>query len=386
MDNGKPDFLAQVYELRLLMSTSINSTLSILHKFPEHGDRLATPEWHLPFDCPAFPLDWHPSRSGPLWTHPRIISGRTVLKNELVLESDNTDYDLMADATRKALHWLEDHGSHPWLVWSGNKSYHVHSLFTAPACVPEELLTELELTPDFDVGEAVRDFLKFLLEKETSLKGVFDPALTHWSSSSHGRMIRMPGSIHPKSGMFCTVVDAISDAKPSDLPIRNLTELPAKWDITPFSGGIFEYVKDALEQYRHKNAAAGVVINLEGLTGSIASLPPKLRMIVEYLMAAKPLPPHNDAAHRLRGCLRSEMLLAGMSVREIHKVERIYNPVYSRQAVDRCLRWLANGGARHIRYSKLNELMASLNIPIELKKNSDAEEGVGGESLCLQGT
>lgn len=71
------------------------------------------------------------------------------------------------------------------------------------------------------------------------------------------------------------------------------------------------------------------------------------------------------------------MLLTGVSVQEIHRVERLYNPVYDRRTVDRSLRWLMSSSTMHVRYSKLNELLASLEIPIELKTNSIVGEGKG---------
>ena len=375
MEIDHDTFRAQVFELRLLMAASSSQHLLIIHKFPEHHDRLATSEWHEPYSCPAFPLEWHPPLSGAFWVHPKTVAGRTVLSNELVLESDSDDYEFMAHATQKVLCWLRDNGACPWLSWSGNKSFHIHSLFTAPIDVPEEMAAEFESNPEFDVAECVRDYLRNLIENETGLQNTFDPALTHWSSSSNGRMVRMPGSIHPKSGRFCTIVDSVSDIRPLDPPVRILERLPPKWDISPFSKGIFEYFKARLEEEQHITEI--IKIDPAALLGSIACLPPKLKMVVDYLVAAKCLPVHSDVAHRLRVCLRSEMLCAGVSLQEVHRIERLYNPVYDRHAVDRCLQWLMSGGTRHVRYSKLNELLASLEIPIELKTNSIVGEGKG---------
>ncbi|MBX8639732.1 MAG: hypothetical protein KIS29_05270 [Thermoplasmata archaeon] len=298
MKNGHDDFHAQAYELRLLMSASSSQRMLIIHKFPEHHDRLATSEWHEPYSCPAFPLEWHPPLSGAFWVHPKTVAGRTVLSNELVLESDSDDYEFMAHATQKVLCWLRDNGACPWLSWSGNKSYHVHVLFTAPIDVPEEMAAEFESNPEFDVAECVRDYLRILVENDTGLQNAFDPALTHWSSSSRGRMIRMPGSIHPKSGGFCTIVDSVSNTKPIDLPVRNLTQKPPRWDISMFSEGLFKYLGARLEEEQCNSET--VKIDPAALTGSVACLPPKLRMVVNYLIAVKPLPPHSDAAHRLR--------------------------------------------------------------------------------------
>lgn len=164
------------------------------------------------------------------------IHARTILRNEIVMEMDNDNWEVVRDGTRRILSVLHKWGADGsyYLSFSGNRSIHVHVFFDRSLMVYPEV-GEILKGKD-GVISAVKHYL--MSQIATASDTVIDMQL----SGNH--MIRMEGGFNEKSHRFCTAIDTIPDEKPQYYEITVPDALPSVlWDLTQFEKEINTFLR-----------------------------------------------------------------------------------------------------------------------------------------------
>lgn len=201
-------------------------------------------QWHRIYECPAIHGEEYPG-------HPAVISHRTVFKWEIVLEMDNPDYDTVKEQMRLLVSTIEAMHIPYWIVWSGNRSYHIHILLDpATISIPDELASLLR-NSQVDVPRYVRRFLAYRIIRASGLSPIdFDlNPISFDSVVSKGHMIRMPGQERTTNN-FCSVVDTIYDVKPTiSTPV--IKHNISKWDISHYRNQIINGLERLARKTQH---------------------------------------------------------------------------------------------------------------------------------------
>jgi len=160
------------------------------------------------------------------------IHSRTILKNELILEIDNDNWNVVRDGTRDILTYLDqwDAKDAYYLSYSGNRSIHVHVFMDWASVKIAEDTAELINGHD-DVLSSMKAYWtrQFNLATNASL----DTQLT----GKH--LIRMEGGFNEKSRKFCTMIDDIPEDKPQYYDITIPDRLPpSTWNLREFTDEI----------------------------------------------------------------------------------------------------------------------------------------------------
>ncbi len=156
------------------------------------------------------------------------IGHRSILKNELVIEIDNSDWRTVRDGTRRITDLLDKWHAQDcyYLSFSGNNSIHVHVFFSVKSINLDDNTTKaLERT---DRDEIRREIKRYLMRQvQFAADVIIDTNL----SSKH--LIRLEGSVNEKSNNYCSKIDSIPDTKPSGYDIKIPDSLPPSlWDIS----------------------------------------------------------------------------------------------------------------------------------------------------------
>ncbi len=178
------------------------------------------------------------------------IHSRTILRNELILEIDNDNWNVVRDGTRDILTYLKQWGAKDsyYLSYSGNRSIHVH-VFTDWTSVEIAEDTAELINGHDDVLSSMKAYWtrQFNLATGASL----DTQLT-------GRhLIRMEGGFNEKSHKFCTMIDDIPEDKPQYYEITIPDRLPpSTWNLSRFTSEInsflrIHYKPKPVFQYNH---------------------------------------------------------------------------------------------------------------------------------------
>lgn len=180
---------------------------------------------------------WIPFSSVLLNSPSKTLHSRTILKNELVLEIDNDNWEIVRDGTRKVIETLKRWGGNDayYLSYSGNRSIHVHVFMS---------LTGVEIPPD----------IAKLLEGQTDVMATVKAYWTRQFAMATGanldmqltgkHLIRMEGGFNEKSGKYCTQIYEIPDEKPNFYDIVIPQSIPFKpWDVAPFTRAIQAMLK-----------------------------------------------------------------------------------------------------------------------------------------------
>lgn len=203
----------QIYFLRLLYRVDSNVQISLTGQS----------KWVDPFGV---------MRNPPV----KPIIARSILRNELVLEIDDDNWNIVRDGSKAVVRLLERWGAEYYLSFSGNRSIHIHVFFNANKIDisqdTQEALADVE-------KEEVRKALKQYVMRQIALASstIIDMNL----SSKH--LIRLEGSANEKSGKYCTQIHSISDEKPSKYEVRVPDSLPPLWDITFLQDELNAYFK-----------------------------------------------------------------------------------------------------------------------------------------------
>jgi len=98
---------------------------------------------------------------------------RSLLRNEIVVESDYPNYELNYDATRLIGAILEGKGFQPMYYYSGNKSLHIHLYFDFKCLLSLPLSTQNAILEIFNSKKRfVTSFMQWLREKIISCWGL----------------------------------------------------------------------------------------------------------------------------------------------------------------------------------------------------------------------
>ncbi|MEM4067977.1 MAG: hypothetical protein QXV17_14075 [Candidatus Micrarchaeaceae archaeon] len=168
------------------------------------------------------------------------ISARSILKNELVLEIDNDDWTVVRDGTRRILELLNKWGARDcyYLSYSGNRSVHIHLFFDlSPVKISDDTLKVLEGVDKDEIRKEVKAYImrQVSLATDTSID-------LNLSSVRH--LIRLEGSVNPKSNQPCSQIDFIPDIKPANYPVKIPSFLPQKlWNIGFLENELNTYLK-----------------------------------------------------------------------------------------------------------------------------------------------
>ncbi|MHB8560693.1 MAG: hypothetical protein ACYDAP_05940 [Thermoplasmataceae archaeon] len=167
----------------------------------------------------------------------RPIHSRTILRNELIFEIDNDNWNVVRDGTRDILTYLKQWGAKDsyYLSYSGNRSIHVH-VFTDWTSVEIAEDTAELINGHDDVLSSMKAYWtrQFNLATGASL----DTQLT-------GRhLIRMEGGFNEKSRKFCTMIDDIPEDKPQYYEITIPDRLPpSTWNLSRFTIEINSFLR-----------------------------------------------------------------------------------------------------------------------------------------------
>jgi len=170
-------------------------------------------------------------------TPSKPINSRTILRNELILEIDNDNWNVVRDGTRDILTYLEQWGAKDsyYLSYSGNRSIHVH-VFVDWASVKIAGDNAELINGHDDVISVVKAYWtrQFSLATGASL----DTQLT----GKH--LIRMEGGFNEKSHKFCTMVEDIPEDKPQYYEIIIPDRLPSStWNLSRFTSEINSFLR-----------------------------------------------------------------------------------------------------------------------------------------------
>jgi hypothetical protein len=165
------------------------------------------------------------------------IHSRMILKNELVLEIDNDNWNVVRDSTRDILIYLDHWGAKDsyYLSYSGNRSIHVH-VFVDWSSVKISEDTAEPINGHDDVLSIMKAYWtrQFNLATGASL----DTQLT----GKH--LIRMEGGFNEKSRKYCTMIKDIPEDKPQYYDITIPESLPpSAWNLSRFTSEINSFLK-----------------------------------------------------------------------------------------------------------------------------------------------
>jgi len=164
------------------------------------------------------------------------IHSRIILKNEIVMEIDNDNWEVVRDGTRKLIHTLEKWGGKEayYLSYSGNRSIHVHVFADFRTVQITSDVSEILKGHD-DVISTIKAYWtrQFII----ATGAVVDTQLT----GKH--LIRMEGGFNEKSRKYCTMITDIPEDKPLYYDISVPSRLPDLWDISRFTPELNAYLK-----------------------------------------------------------------------------------------------------------------------------------------------
>ena len=186
---------------------------------------------------------WIPFSSVLLSSPTRTIHSRTILKNELVLEIDDDNWEVVRNGTRRLVEILKTWGGKDayYLSYSGNRSIHLHVFMdTSSVEIPPKIATILNGQTDVTATVKMYWTRQFAMATGAPL----DMQLT----GKH--LIRMEGGFNEKSGKYCTQIYEVPDEKPKFYDIVVPRKVPYKpWDISPFTREIQAMLE---AHYAHK--------------------------------------------------------------------------------------------------------------------------------------
>ena len=202
---------------------------------------------------------WIPFSSVLLNSPSKTIHSRSILKNELVLEIDNDNWEIVRDGTRKVIETLKSWGGNDtyYLSFSGNRSVHVHVFMDLTGVeIPPEIATLLDGQPD--VMSTVKAYWTRQFAMATGAN--LDMQLT----GKH--LIRMEGGFNEKSAKYCTQIYEIPEEKPKFYDILIPKSLPSRlWDLSPFLSEIQAMLKVHYAPKPVKVYRAGKPFNIDPL-------------------------------------------------------------------------------------------------------------------------
>lgn len=139
---------------------------------------------------------------------------RTILPNELLVESDDKDWTAMKTKTEAYLKAATEAGYQVQVYYSGGKSIHC-SLFIKP-----DQLDRIEWKEGEDPWLVIRQVVYRSLCEEAGLPtGTFDLTCINWSSKHKGHPVREVGCVRSK-GFTKTLIEAIPETRPAEpLPL-----------------------------------------------------------------------------------------------------------------------------------------------------------------------
>lgn len=153
---------------------------------------------------------------------------RSILRNELVIEIDNSDWGTVRDGTRKVINLLDKWQAQGcyYLSFSGNNSIHVHVFFSVKSVDLDD--NTIKMLEGIDRDEIRKETKRYLMRQ---IQYATDVIIDTNLSSKH--LIRLEGSVNEKSNSYCTKIDSISDSKPSGYNVKIPDSLPSGlWDIS----------------------------------------------------------------------------------------------------------------------------------------------------------
>ncbi len=156
------------------------------------------------------------------------IGHRSILKNELVIEIDSSDWGTVRDGTRKIVEVLDKwHAQNCYyLSFSGNNSIHVHVFLSVKSVDLDD--NTAKVLEGIDRDEIRKEIKRYLMRQ---IQFAADVIIDTNLSSRH--LIRLEGSINEKSGNHCTQIDSIPDIKPSGYDVKVPDSLPScLWDLS----------------------------------------------------------------------------------------------------------------------------------------------------------
>ncbi len=202
---------------------------------------------------------WIPFSSVLLNPPSKTIHSRSILKNELVLEIDNDNWEIVRNGTRKVIETLERWGGTDayYLSFSGNRSVHVHVFMDLTGVeIPPEIARLLDGQPD--VMSTVKAYWTRQFAMATGAD--LDVQLT----GKH--LIRMEGGFNEKSEKYCTQIYEIPEEKPKFYDILIPKSLPSRlWDLSPFLSEIQAMLKVHYAPKPVKVYGAGKPFNVDPL-------------------------------------------------------------------------------------------------------------------------
>lgn len=185
---------------------------------------------------------------------------RSVLFNELIYEIDSEDPDKVYQETKKIVNWLREHDAPYYLVYTGNKSYHVRVYLDKNSIKIDERLKEQLLQYNIDVPKALRLFFYETVKKETQTDP--DKAMFNWRSDTKGHLERMEGSIHEKSSGICSFIEELTPRKPTTTKAKMMPVPPKLWNISAFQSAIEGYLKKLIDDTAKEDVAPIGVVDL----------------------------------------------------------------------------------------------------------------------------
>lgn len=212
--------------------------ISKLQKLSPHKDILVT-------EAKNFHEKWHPLKDCHEKNHEGVITGRSILRNEIVLECDE-GWEIAKEVDKKLLSTFK-HSSIPYIpAFSGNKSIHNHIFFDASQVhVNRSLEKDIE-TYKIDVALITRLALTNYLLKEADIgSDNIDWANINWSSHTKGHLIREIGCPRD-NGAFKTIIDTTPEVKPQpgELELR----FPAKVELWKIPINLYSEIIENLKQ------------------------------------------------------------------------------------------------------------------------------------------
>lgn len=179
MGNSEMSILSQRY-FHLLYLDENKGDLQVACKDPDKG---SWSKWET-FPGPLFSFRGNTKWDRTAYLEPLYDVHRSVMENEIVIESDYPDYEQNYEAARMIGAILEKKGFIPHYYFSGNKSIHIHvhldlkRLLDADPLVQDLIVDKYKLKSKF-----LKAFMKWLREMMISCWGVgarnFDEQLIH---------------------------------------------------------------------------------------------------------------------------------------------------------------------------------------------------------------
>lgn len=120
----------------------------------------------------------------------------------IIFDLDSDDLNVAYEDAKRLIRWAKRHGAHPRLNFSGSKGFHV--------------FLDLAVVNLLNPQQTLRIFMKELNE-QAKLQTV-DPVVTQ----DLKRILRLPGTINSKSGLYCTPLNV------DTLPYITIDDIVAK--------------------------------------------------------------------------------------------------------------------------------------------------------------